>query len=146
NTRFLWNYFLDLNQKEYEANGKFIFAYKLIMSLPKLKDKFEFLKESIAQSLQQVGWHFDRALNDYLDSKQKKEFPIHKHKNKERDSFTIPQRFKIGKKYVSIPKIGKVKWKKHRIIKGKVKHITIKQDGDQWYCSVNCILKVRQPK
>jgi putative transposase len=35
---------------------------------------------------------------------------------------------------------------KHRAIKGKVKHITIKQDGEQWYCSVNCELKVRQPE
>lgn len=142
NTRFLWNFFLDLNRQEYEKTGKFIFGYNLIMSLPKLKEEYDFLSLSIAQSLQQVGWHFDQALKDFLNLKQKN-FPVCK-KHKKCDSFKVPQDFKIGKKYIHIPKIGKIRWKKHRVIKGKPKHITIKQDGEHWYCSVCCELEIKQ--
>lgn len=143
NTRFLWNYFLNLNQDHYKETNKFIFAHDLIVSLPKLKQEYEFLDLSFSQSLQQVGRHFDRALKDFI--KGEKDFPARKHKSKERDSFTVPQKFRIEKKYVFIPKIGEVRWVKHRAIKGKVKHITVKQDGDQWYCSVCVELKVKQP-
>ena len=62
-----------------------------------------------------------------------------------RDSFTIPQKYRIGKTFVFIPKVGEVKWIKHRPIKGKVKHLTITQDGDLWFCSVTVELKVKMP-
>lgn len=143
NTRFIWNYFLDLNQEKYEKEKKFIFGYDLINLLPKIKQEKEFLKISFAQSLQQIGLHFDQALKDFI--KKKKEFPKYK-KKKQNDSFTVPQNFKIFKNYVYIPKIGNIKWIKHQSIKGKVKHITIKQDGELWYCSVNVELKIKQPK
>jgi len=45
-----------------------------------------------------------------------------------------------------IPKIGEVAWVKHRPIKGKIKHLTISQDGEQWYCSVNVELKTQVSK
>jgi putative transposase len=32
---------------------------------------------------------------------------------------------------------------KHRAIKGKVKHLTVTQDGEQWYCSVSVELKTK---
>lgn len=90
NTRFLWNYFLDLNQREYAENKKFIFAHDLITSLPVLKKEYDFLGLSFSQSLQQVGRYFDRALKDFL--KGEKEFPTRRKKCKERDSFTVPQK------------------------------------------------------
>ena len=45
NCRWLWNYFLDLNQKEYAKNKKFIFSHDLIVSIPKLKQEHEWLGE-----------------------------------------------------------------------------------------------------
>jgi putative transposase len=143
NCRFLWNYFLELNQKEYAKNKKFIFAHDLITSLPKLKKEFGWLGESFSQSLQQVGRHFDRALKDAF--KNNKGFPTFKKKALMRDSFTIPQKYRIGKTFVFIPKIGEVQLVKHRPIKGTVKHLTISQDGNQWYCSVTVELKMKQP-
>jgi putative transposase len=143
NTRWLWNHFLELNQVEYAKTGKFIFAHDLIVSLPELKKQYEWLGESFSQSLQQVARHFDRALKDCF--KKDKGFPTTKKKSLMRDSFTVPQKFRIGKTFVFIPKVGEVKLVKHRPIKGLVKHLTIKQDGDQWYCSVCVELKVKKP-
>lgn len=143
NCRFLWNKFLDMNQQSYDATGKFIFGHNLITSIPDLKQQYDFLGLTFSQSLQQVGRHFDRALQDFI--KGIREFPKHK-KRKYRDGLTIPQKFRLNKHYVFVPKIGEVKWVKHRPYKGKVKYITVKQDGDQWYCSVCCELKVKQPQ
>ena len=135
NTRFLWNKFLESNLKTYKDTQKFQFSYDMIISLPKLKDEFEFLKLSFSQSLQQVGRQLDKALKDSF--KKAKGFPKFKRKHN-RDSFTVPQKFSIHSKSVKLPKIGKVKWTKHRSLQGNPKFLTVSRDGKQWYCSVTC--------
>lgn len=62
NTRYLWNKFLELNNENYKLHKKYLFSHELITSIPKIKENSEFLKLSIAQSLQQVGRHFDKAI------------------------------------------------------------------------------------
>lgn len=143
NCRFIWNHFLGINQQQYKEDKKFVFSHQLITSLPKLKQEYDFLRLSFSQSLQQVGRHFDRALKDSFQ--KTKGFPAFKKKSKLRDSFTIPQKFRISKSFVFIPKIGEVKWVKHQPIKGKVKHLTISQDGNLWFCSVSVELNIKQP-
>jgi len=135
NTRFLWNKFLEFNLKTYKETQKFQFSYEMITSLPKLKDKFEFLKLSFSQSLQQVGRQLDSALKERF--KKSKGFPKFKKKHN-KDSFTVPQKFSIHPKSVKLPKIGKVKWTKHRKIQGNPKFLTVSRDGNQWFCSVTC--------
>lgn len=136
NARFLWNYALKTNQDYYKETGKFKFYHELAVSLPKLKEEHPFLKESFSQSLQMVLRQFDKALKDSF--KKEKGFPSFKKKMLLNDSFTCPQKWRLGKGFVFIPKIGEVKWIKHRAMKGKPKSITISQDGDKWYCSVLC--------
>jgi putative transposase len=136
NARFLWNYALKTNQDYYKETGKFKFYHELAVSLPKLKEEHPFLKESFSQSLQMVLRQFDKALKDSF--KKKKGFPSFKKKMLLNDSFTCPQKWRLGRGFVFIPKIGEVKWIKHRAMKGKPKSITISQDGDKWYCSVLC--------
>lgn len=143
NARFLWNKLLELNQARYALDKKFIFSHDMIVGLPKMKQDYPFLQESFSQSLQQVARHLDSALKSFF--KRQTRFPVRKTKKKMNDSFTVPQKFRIEKNYVFIPKVGEVKWIKHRPIKGLVKHLTISQDGEQWYCSVNVELKIRKP-
>jgi putative transposase len=135
NTRFLWNKLLESNIKTYEETKKFQFSHEMIISIPKLKEEFEFLKLSFSQSLQQVGRQLDKALQDSF--KQTKSFPKFK-KRSNRDSFTIPQKFACNKNSVKLPKIGKVKWVRHRKWEGSPKFLTVSKDGNQWYCSVTC--------
>lgn len=142
NARFLWNALLRLNQDKYESEKKFVFAHDMVTSIPQLKKEHDFLQLSFSQSLQQVARQLDRALKDCFA--KSKRFPVFKKKGKQNDSFTVPQKFRIGKHYVFIPKIGEVSWVKHRPIKGKVRHLTISQDGEQWYCSVNVELKCKE--
>lgn len=140
NARFIWNHFLRINKESYEKTKKFIFTNQLNALLPKLKKEFPFLKGSIALSLQQVSVNFNKALKEFILFQ--KGFPKFK-KKKYNGSFTILQGFKIRKKYIKIPKINKIKYKKCQIIKGIPKKITISQDGDQWNASILCKLKIK---
>jgi putative transposase len=140
NARFLWNYLLEDNIEHYKRTGKFKFAREMILSIPKMKEEYGFLTLSFSQSLQQVALHLDKALRDCFENDRG--FPKFKAKSKMRDSFTIPQRWKLRRGAVYIPKVGWVRWRKYRALQGKPKHITITQDGDQWYCSVTCEVEI----
>ena len=158
NTRFLWNKLLEFNLKTYKNTKKFQFSYEMIMSLPKLKEEFEFLKLSFSQSLQQVGKHLDKTIKNSFSPETIKErnkrivkaktpkekvkaYEYGKPKFKKKrsfDAFTIPQKFNLNKNSVKLPKIGKVKWIRHRNWEGNPKFLTVSRDGKQWYCSVTC--------
>ena len=140
NSRFIWNIFLKTNIDYYKETGKFKFYHELAVSLPKLKQRFPFLKESFSQSLQMVARQFDKALKDSF--KKEKGFPSFKKKALLNDSFACPQKWRLGKGFAFIPKIGEVRWIKHRQLQGKPKSITISQDGDKWYCSILCEFEI----
>ena len=142
NSRFIWNLFLKTNIDYYKETGKFKFYHKLAIVIPKLKQEFPFLKESFSQSLQMVARQFDKALKDSF--KKEKGFPSFKKKALLNDSFTCPQKWRLGKGFVFIPKIGEMRWIKHRPLEGKPKSITISQDGDRWYCSVLCEYEIKE--
>jgi len=140
NARFLWNHLLADNIEHHRTTGKFKFAHEMVVSIPKIKEKHDFLKLSFSQSLQTVARDLDKALKSCF--KKQSRFPRFKTKALQRDSFTIPQKWRLSKGYVFIPKIGEVKWIKHRPLQGEPKKIAITQDGDQWYCSVLCELQL----
>lgn len=138
NARFLWNLLLSDNIEHHKATGKFKFAHEMVVSLPKIKEKHDFLKLSFSQTLQTVARDLDKAMKSCF--KKQSRFPRFKRKGLQRDSFTVPQKWRLSKKFVFIPKVGELKWIKHRPLQGKPKKITITQDGDHWYCSVLCEL------
>lgn len=147
NTRFLWNYLLGKNIETYRVEKQFNFAKAMILSLPELKKEKEFLSLSFSQSLQTVARQLNDALVRFLEDKKKNNsigFPQFKKKHLNNDSFHCPQKWKLSKSHVQIPKIGKVKWIKHRPLQGKPKSITITQDGKHWYCSVLCEVNVKE--
>jgi len=141
-TRWIWNHFLELNKKEYEANKKFMFRNEMLNSLPKLKKEQTWLKEVPSQALQQKLMDLEKAIKNCY--RNKFGFPKFKTKKHRSDSFRIPQsggetkHIKCTKRAIHIPKLGWMKWIKHRPLKGKLKSITIKQNGQHWYVSVLC--------
>ncbi len=138
-TRFVWNYFLAQNKTTYEQTKKFVFRYEMITSLPQLKKEHDWLKEIPSQSLQQKCLDLEGAIKNCY--KRGFGFPKFKAKRHQSDSFRIPQtngHIKPTKKSICIPKLGWVKWTRHRPIEGKLKSITIRQVGERWYVSVLC--------
>ncbi len=85
----------------------------------------------------------DRAYTNFFEGRAK--HPTFKSKHRNHDSFAVPQCWRIDRKFVFLPKIGEVSWKKHRHIEGTPKHLTVTQDGDRWFCSVNCEVEIQDP-
>lgn len=138
-TRWLWNYMLDLNQKQYAIDKKFIFGFNMNLLLPELKAQHIWLKDPPSQTLQQKCIDLDRALKSVWKSGFG--FPKFKSKHKTKDSFRIPQtngHIKISESHIKIPKLGEIKWKYHRSLTGILKSITISRDIDDWVVSVLC--------
>lgn len=136
-SRWLWNYFLDLEQKEYAANKKFIWRYDLINLIPEIKKQHEWLCEAPSQALQQIGTSLDTALKGL---KSGKGFPKFKKKNVRNGQILIqnsPVQIKTSKSHIQLPKIDKIKWIQHRDLpNGRIKQAQITRDVDRWFVSV----------
>jgi len=123
NARFVYNKLLAVAKEKYEKEQKKWSYYEYKKLLPKLKVEYEFLKLSNSQSLQEAVKHLNESFKRFF--KGLSSFPKFK-KKKRTNAVSIPQHFKIEGNRVKIPKLKtKLKFKKHRDIKGVVKSISI---------------------
>jgi len=140
-SRWLWNHFLDLEQKEYAANKKFIWRYDLINMLPALKEQNEWLQVPPSQSLQQIGTSMGTALKR-MKSVPGSGFPKFKKKNVRNGQILIPNQnqVKTSPTHITMPKIGAIKWKQHRPLpNGRIKSVSITKDIDKWFVFTNFV-------
>ena len=139
-SRWIWNWCLETNKTEYNKTKKFIFRYDLKIQLPKLKKEHAWLSELPSQALQNRVLDFSDSLKRVW--KQGNGFPKFKSKHIEHhNTFRIDQtngHIKPTKTQIQIPKMGWVKWTRHRPIQGKLKNITIKQENGYWWCICLC--------
>ena len=129
NARFIYNWALDRRIKEYQAEKKNISAFTLMTELTQLKKRpeYDWLKLSVAQSLQQSIVNMDKAFTRFF--KQKKGFPKFKSKHKGTHKVGFPQNTKVDfeNNKVSVNKIGWIKTKISRTFDGKIKTATIEK-------------------
>lgn len=144
--RFVWNYFLN-QRKEYYINNKEDIEAKRIKGclnyydnskdLTKLKqqDGFQWLNECNAQSLQATLKHLDSSYKMFF--RKTHQFPKFKSKNN-KQSFTIPQFFKLENNKIYFPKFKNgIKVKEHRKLDGKFVVATISKNcNNQYYVSI----------
>ncbi len=144
--RFVWNYFLN-QRKEYYINNKEDIEAKRIKGclnyydnskdLTKLKkqDGFQWLNECNAQSLQATLKHLDSSYKMFF--RKTHQFPKFKNKNN-KQSFTIPQFFKLENNKIYFPKFKNgIKVKEHRKLDGKFVVATISKNcNNQYYVSI----------
>ena len=95
NARFVYNWALDRRIKEYQAEKKSVSAFTLMTELTQLKKQpeYDWLKLSVAQSLQQSIVNMDKAFTRFF--KQKKGFPKFKSKHKGTHRVGFPQNTKV---------------------------------------------------
>ena len=146
--RWIYNWALNKKIEVYQKNKKSIGCFDLIRELPKLKKENEWLKEVSSQSLQQPIRNLDNAFTRFF--RQKKGFPNFKSKRKSRNSFQSPQGNKIDfeNKRLQFEKIGKIKIRLEKEIKGKIKTVIISKNNiNQYFASIvvetpnNCLKK-----
>jgi putative transposase len=139
--RWLWNTMLADNKAKYEVEKKFIFKNTMVASLPDLKKQHPWLCDLPSQALQQRCWDLDTAMKRCFRSGFG--FPQFKRKDDENDTFRVSQtngHIQITRNAIKIPKIGWIKWKRHRPIEGRLMSITIKQEGGHWFVTCLCDL------
>jgi len=142
--RFVWNYFLN-ERKEYYLNNKEGIEAKRIKGnlnyydnakqLTLLKGEREWLKESNSQSLQASLKHLDSAYRMFF--RKIHAFPNFKSKDS-KQSFTIPQHFKLEGGKIYFPKFNKgIKVKEHRKLEGEFVVATLsKTTTNKYYISI----------
>lgn len=131
--RFVFNYSLAEKIKSYETKGKSLSQFDLNKLIPNLKKENMWLKEVNSQSLQQANNHLDFAFKKFF--REKKGFPNFKSKHNQIQSFTVPQNYSIDFKTqkITLPKIGLVKAKTHRMFKGELKSAIVSMTSTNKY-------------
>jgi putative transposase len=101
--RFVYNWALDYSKWEYQQNKTNTFKKNWEALLPSMKDWLSWLRQDAnAQSLQHELKHLDQAYQRFF--KKQGGFPKFKSKF-DKQSFSVPQHFKIENGMLSIPKI-----------------------------------------
>ena len=141
--RYIWNYYLAEEQKQYQINQKFNFNYANSSDLTTLKKTLVWLKEAPSTSLQQTLLNLDRALKQSFKSVKngRKGFPKFKAKRNFIGSFTLTmvnasRNIKDNKFY--IPKVGDVKCVYDRKLASDFSSCQVKQEGDRWFVVITC--------
>lgn len=146
--RFIYNYCLDLQIKEYSQSKSKIHKYELQKKITLLKkeEKYNWLKDSNSQSLNAETEHLESAYTNFFNSK--KGFPKFKAKRNNHKSFTIPQYVKIEDGKLNIPKVKDlIKIKLHRPIVGIIKTCVIsKTPTGKYFISINLTVDKELPK
>jgi putative transposase len=142
--RFVWNYFLNERKEYYLKNKAEIEAkrikgnlsyYDNAKQLILLKKEKEWLKECNAQSLQASLKYLDKAYKMFF--RKTHNFPNFKSKYA-RQSFTIPQHFKLKNNKIYFPKFKDgIKVKEHRKLEGKFVAATLSRTTtNKYYISI----------
>ena len=149
--RELYNAALSERKDAYKYVGKSISYYDQQNDLPEMKAEIrEEYQDITAHVLQDVLRRLDKAFQNFFRRCKNGEnpgYPRFQGRNRY-DSFTYPDGagWKLtleeqGKKLkgtLSLTKIGKATVTLHRPLEGKIKTVTIKHEGDEWYVTFSC--------
>ena len=137
--RFVYNYFINLKSKLYEfykINLSFADSSKVLTELKKTKT---WLKEVDSKSLQQTLRDLDTSYQNFFSGKSK--YPKFK-KKQDKNSYRTNQGIKIDNQYITVPKIGMLRFRSKYKFDGKnilkIYNITIsKTSSGKYYASIS---------
>ena len=137
--RFVYNYFLNLKSKLYEfyrINLSFTNSSKV---LTELKTQKTWLKQVDSISLQQTLRDLDSAYQNFFNGKGK--YPKFKRKG-DKNSYRTNQHIKIVNRYITIPKVGMLRFRDNYKFEGKnilkIYNVTIsKTSSGKYYASIS---------
>ena len=135
--RFVYNYMLELTEKEYNDHKQHLSTFDLINKLVQLKrsDEYQWLNDISAFTLQQACMDLNKAYKLYFNKKCN--VPQFKSKKKKNMFCTRASRLKFyDEKLLKIEKIGTIKYKSDFDFKlfrdGNIKNARIAYDNNKW--------------
>jgi putative transposase len=146
--RFVWNYFLDLEIKQYQQTKKFRFYNQNSRDLTMLKKTEVWLNNIPSTSLQQTLRNLDQTLKTYFKRKHAGQgFPKFKKRRNFNGSFSLAMinaKSSIHGNKFYIPKVGDVKCRFHREIPSDFKTCQIKCEANKWFVVLTCTREIIQ--
>ena len=130
-TRMVYNHYLSVRTSFYEETGKSFSYTKCAADLVLLKKDKTFLQEVDSIALQQALRHLDTAFQNFFRDK-KVGYPKFKSRKKHHFSYStvcINNNIRLENGNITLPKIGKVRVKQHRIVPDgyTLKSVTVSQ-------------------
>ncbi len=149
--RELYNAALSERRDAYKYAGKSVSYYEQKRELPEIKAEIrEEYQDIHSQVLQEVLLRLDKALKAFfrrIKNGEEPGYPRFQGRNRY-DSFTYPQAGGFSLTHdgrICLSKIGSMKVKLHREIKGTIKTATIKHEAEHWYIIFSCEVKQPEP-
>lgn len=144
-TRFVYNYFLAQRISEYNTSGKSSTRFQQDKSLTLLKQQIEWLQEPDKCALQNALKDLDTAYKNFfrsVKSNGKVGFPQFKSKRNRRKSYRTNSNIVISKDRVRLPKLGLVKCRISKEVRGRILSATVSQNPSGKYFVALCCTDV----
>ena len=143
--RYVFNHFLAQRQEQYRDNGKAPTRFQQDKSLTELKQELPWLKEVDSTSLQATLQDLDTAYQNFfrrIKHGEKPGFPRFKSKHDHRQSYKskcVGTNIKVLDKAVQLPKLGLVKCRVSKAVKGRILSATVSQSpSGKYFVSICC--------
>ena len=146
--RRVYNTGLDLQMRNYAAGNKFIRYESMARRLTEWRADPEtgWLSEAPYHTLQQSLRDLDRGYQNFFAKRS--DHPTFKKKGIG-DSFRYPDPKQIkldaSNSRIFLPKLGWVRYRNSREVKGTVRNVTVSQSGGKWFISIQTAREVEQP-
>ena len=146
--RFVYNYYLTKRQEAYRNHKTTIQFYECCKDVPKLKEEHEWLKEVDSKAIQSAIQDLDYAyLNFFRRVRQGKRpgYPQYKSKKNHHQSYKTKNSgtlIRIEGSYIRLPKLGFVKCKISKEVKGRILSVAVSQNPSGKYFVAICCTDV----
>ena len=140
--RFVFNHYLAERMNQYKQTGKSPTRFQQEKDMTQLKKSLEWLKEVDATALQSSLQALDFAYQNFFRRvKQGKNpgYPHFKSKHNHRKSYKAKGNIKVLDHAVQLPKLGLVKCRVSKQVKGRILSATVSQNpSDKYFVSLCC--------
>lgn len=147
--RFVWNYYLAMRKEIYEQDSKTMNYYDCSKDMTQLKKNLAWLKEVDATALQSSLQNLDAAYQNFfrrVKQGQKPGYPKFKSKRNRRRSYKskcVGTNIKVLDKAVQLPKLGFVKCRISKEVKGRILSVTVSQNPSGKYFVALCCTDIQ---
>jgi putative transposase len=147
--RFVYNRALALQTERLARREKRLGYAALCRALTSWRHGAEtgFLADAPVHPLQQALLDLDRAYRNFFEGRAA--LPRFKKKGRHRDAFRYPdaKQFSVddGNGRVKLPRLGWVRYRKSRSVRGEPTQLTIAREGPHWFVSIHTEQEVETP-
>ena len=146
--RFMFNHYLAKRKEAYEQDGKTLNYYDCAGDMTRLKKSLDWLREVDATALQSALRDLDTAYQNFfrrVKQGQKPGYPRFKSKRDHRKSYKskcVGTNIKVLEKAIQLPKLGLVKCRVSKEVKGRILSATVSQSPSGKYFVALCCTDV----